>query len=57
MSLGSPGGAAIIHFAAKTPLGTFELGLDAQRAINLPNFGSFNEPTVLERGRFPTIIV
>ncbi len=53
MSLGSPGGAAIIHFAAKTLLGAFEWGLDAQRAIDLPNFGSFNGPTVLERGRFP----
>jgi gamma-glutamyltranspeptidase / glutathione hydrolase len=53
MSLGSPGGAAIIHFSAKTLLGTLEWGLDAQRAIDLPNFGSFNGPTVLERGRFP----
>jgi gamma-glutamyltranspeptidase / glutathione hydrolase len=53
MSLGSPGGAAIIHFSAKTLVGTLEWGLDAQRAIDLPNFGSFNGPTVLERGRFP----
>jgi gamma-glutamyltranspeptidase/glutathione hydrolase len=53
MSLGSPGGAAIIHFTAKTLLGTYEWGLDAQRAIDLPNFGSFNGPTVVERGRFP----
>jgi gamma-glutamyltranspeptidase/glutathione hydrolase len=53
MSLGSPGGAAIIHFTAKTLVGTLDWGLDAQRAIDLPNFGSFNGPTVLERGRFP----
>jgi gamma-glutamyltranspeptidase / glutathione hydrolase len=53
MSLGSPGGAAIIHFTAKTLVGTLEWGLDAQRAIDLPNFGSFNGPTVLEKGRFP----
>lgn len=53
MSLGSPGGAAIIHFAAKTLVGTLDWGLDAQRAIDLPNFGSFNGPTVLEKGRFP----
>ena len=53
MSLGSPGGAAIIHFTAKTLVGTYDWGLDAQRAIDLPNFGSFNGPTVLERGRFP----
>jgi gamma-glutamyltranspeptidase / glutathione hydrolase len=53
MSLGSPGGAAIIHFTAKTLVGTLDWGLDAQRAIDLPNFGSFNGPTVVERGRFP----
>jgi gamma-glutamyltranspeptidase / glutathione hydrolase len=53
MSLGSPGGAAIIHFTAKTLLGSLAWGLDAQRAIDLPNFGSFNGPTVVERGRFP----
>jgi gamma-glutamyltranspeptidase/glutathione hydrolase len=53
MSLGSPGGAAIIHFTAKTLVGTLEWGLDAQRAIDLPNYGSFNGPTVVERGRFP----
>ncbi len=53
MSLGSPGGAAIIHYTAKTLVGTLDWGLDAQRAIDLPNFGSFNGPTVLERGRFP----
>ncbi len=53
MTLGSPGGPAIIHFVAKTLLGTLQWGLDAQRAIDLPNFGSFNGPTVLEAGRFP----
>jgi gamma-glutamyltranspeptidase / glutathione hydrolase len=57
MSLGSPGGAAIIHFTAKTLVGTLDWGLDAQRAIDLPNFGSFNGPTVLERARFPAATV
>jgi gamma-glutamyltranspeptidase/glutathione hydrolase len=52
MSLGSPGGAAIIHFSAKALIGALDWGLDAQRAINLPNFGSFNGTTVLEAGRF-----
>ncbi|MFL9812252.1 gamma-glutamyltransferase [Stutzerimonas sp. VN223-3] len=52
-SVGSPGGAAIIHFTAKTLLGMYGWGLDAQRAIDLPNFGSFNGPTVLEADRFP----
>jgi len=52
MSVGSPGGAPIIHYTAKTLIGTLDWGLDAQRAIELPNFGSLNGPTLLERGRF-----
>lgn len=52
-SLGAPGGAGIIHFNAKTLLGLYQWGLDAQRAIDLPNFTNFNGPTVLEAGRFP----
>jgi len=52
-TLGSPGGAAIIHYAAKTLVGMLHWGLDAQRAIDLPNFGSNNGPTRLEVGRFP----
>jgi len=56
-SVGSPGGAAIIHFTAKALLGMYGWGLDAQRAIDLPNFGSFNGPTVLETGRFPASTV
>ena len=57
MSLGSPGGAAIIHFTAKTLIGTLDWGLDAQRAIDLPNFGSFGGPLALEAGRFPAATV
>ena len=57
MSLGSPGGPAIIHFTAKTLLGTLQWGLDAQQAIALPNFGSYNGPTLLEKGRFSAATV
>lgn len=57
MTLGSAGGPAIIHFAAKTLIGTLQWGLDPQRAIDLPNFGSFNGPTVLEQGLFPLATV
>ena len=53
MSAGSPGGALIIHYTAKTLLGTLDWGLNAQRAISLPNFGSTNGPTLLEDKRFP----
>ena len=52
MSVGSPGGAPIIHYTAKTLIGTLDWGLDPQAAIALPNFGSLNGPTLLERGRF-----
>ena len=57
MTLGSPGGPVIIHFVAKTLLGTLMWGLDAQRAIDLPNFGSLNGPTLLEKGLFPAATV
>lgn len=52
MSGGSPGGALIIHYTAKLLAGTLHGGLNAQQAINLPNFGSLNGPTLLESGRF-----
>ena len=57
MTLGSPGGPAIIHFVAKTLVGTLAWGLNAQQAINGPNYGSFNGPTVLESGRFSPDVV
>ncbi|HZN48285.1 MAG TPA: gamma-glutamyltransferase [Ramlibacter sp.] len=53
MSGGSPGGALIIHYTAKTLYGALNWGLNAQQAIDLPNFGSNNGPTLLEQRRFP----
>lgn len=50
---GSPGGAMIIHFTAKTLYGVLNWGMDPQQAINLPNFGSVNGPILLEENRFP----
>ena len=52
MSVGSPGGAMIIHFTAKTLVGVLSWGLSPQQAIALPNFGSVGGPLVLEGGRF-----
>ncbi len=52
MSGGSPGGALIIHYTAKTIYGTLNWGLNAQQAIDLPNFGSLNGPSLLEEKRF-----
>ena len=53
LTTGSPGGAVIIHFTAKTVYGVLNWGLNMQQAINLPNFGSLNGPTLLEEKRFP----
>jgi gamma-glutamyltranspeptidase / glutathione hydrolase len=57
MSAGSPGGALIIHFTAKTLIGTLNWGMNTQEAINLPNFGSLNGPSILEAKRFPPAVV
>ncbi len=51
MSLGSAGGPAIINHVAKVLVATLDWGLDVQQAISLPNFGSRNGPTELERER------
>src|SRR3569832_201733 len=57
MALGSPGGSAIINYVAKTLVATLDWGLGMQQAINLPNFGSRNGPTELERGRVPDALI
>jgi gamma-glutamyltranspeptidase / glutathione hydrolase len=53
MVMGSPGGSAIIHYNAKTLLGTLAWGLSPQATLNLPNFANDNGATRLEAGRFP----
>lgn len=50
MAIGSPGGAAIINYVAKALLGVLDWGLDIQQAIALPNRGSRNRFTELEKG-------
>lgn len=57
ISGGSPGGALIIHYTAKTLYGMLNWGMDAQTAINLPNFGAIGAPTLLESKRFPVATV
>jgi len=52
LSGGSPGGAFIIHFTAKTLYGVMHWGLNPQEAIDLPNFASMDGYTLLEKGRF-----
>ena len=48
--VGSPGGSLIINYVAKALVATYDWGHDPQRAIDLPNFGSRNGPTEVERG-------
>jgi gamma-glutamyltranspeptidase/glutathione hydrolase len=56
-TLGSPGGSQIIGYVGKTLVGLLDWNLDIQQAIALPNFGSRNGPTELEKGRFGTGVV
>ena len=49
MLVGSGGGPQIINFVAKTIIGIIDWGLDPQAAVALPNFGSRNGATDLER--------
>jgi gamma-glutamyltranspeptidase/glutathione hydrolase len=57
MALGSPGGAAIIGYVAKSLIGVLDWRLDLQQAIALPNFLSRNGPTELEQGRASDALV
>jgi gamma-glutamyltranspeptidase/glutathione hydrolase len=53
LTVGSPGGPAIINYVTKVLVGTLDWGMNVQQAIAMPNFGSRNGPTELEAGRFP----
>ena len=50
MLVGSPGGSSIINFVAKTLIGVIDWNLNAYEAIKLPNMGSRNRDTEIERG-------
>lgn len=50
LALGSAGGSAIINHVIKTLVAVLDWNMDLQQAIDLPNFGSRNGPTELERG-------
>jgi gamma-glutamyltranspeptidase/glutathione hydrolase len=55
--VGSPGGGFIINYVAKLLVGVLDWKMDLQQAISLPNFGSRNGPTELERGRVSDSLV
>ena len=57
MTMGSPGGASIINYVARTLVATLRDGLDMQTAIALPNLGNRNGPTELEKGRAPQALI
>jgi gamma-glutamyltranspeptidase/glutathione hydrolase len=46
---GSPGGPAIVNYVVKALVGIIDWNLDPQAAAALPNFGSRNGPTELEK--------
>jgi gamma-glutamyltranspeptidase/glutathione hydrolase len=50
MVTGSPGGSLIINYVAKTLVGVIDWKLDIQQAIALPNRGSRNRATEIEKG-------
>ncbi len=54
-TLGSPGGAMIIHFTAQSLWGMLHWDLNAQQAINMPHSGitGANGPLLLESNTFP----
>jgi gamma-glutamyltranspeptidase/glutathione hydrolase len=56
-TLGSPGGSQIIGYVAKTLVGVLDWDLDIQQAITLPNFGSRNGPTEVEKGRIGAAVI
>jgi len=52
-SLGSPGGAAIIHYTARTLLALRDWGMNAQTALNLPHAVTLGDEVWVEEDRFP----
>jgi len=50
MIAGSPGGQTIINYVARTVVALLDWKLPPQDALAMPNFGSRNGPTEVERG-------
>ena len=51
-TVGSPGGSQIIEYVSKSLVAMLDWKLDPQAAVGLPNFGSRNGTTELEKGLF-----
>lgn len=54
---GSPGGSQIIGYVTRTVLGVLDWDLDIQQVIAMPNYGSRNGPTEVEKGRMPAAVI
>ena len=57
LATGSPGGSTIINYVTKVLVGTLDWKLDVQQAISLPNLGSRNGPTELEKDRVSATVI
>lgn len=51
-TVGSPGGSQIIEYVSKSLIAMLDWDMDPQAAVGLPNFGSRNAATELEKGLF-----
>ncbi len=54
MTTGSPGGATIIQYVAKTLVGVLDWKMDAQQAVSMIDFGS-NNATMIVGGEHPNV--
>ena len=55
MATGSPGGATIIQYVAKTLVGVLDWGMDAQQATSMVAFGAANSATTNVGGEHPNV--
>lgn len=55
MATGSPGGATIIQYVAKTLVGVLDWGLNAQQATSMVDFGAANSATTNVGGEHPNV--
>jgi gamma-glutamyltranspeptidase / glutathione hydrolase len=55
MGTGSPGGATIIQYVAKTLVGVLDWGLNAQQATSMIDFGAANSITTNVGGEHPNV--
>jgi gamma-glutamyltranspeptidase / glutathione hydrolase len=55
MATGSPGGATIIQYVAKTLIGVIDWGLDAQQATSMVDFGASNNPATNVGSEHPNV--